>query len=51
MDQEKLINWAFNEAVILVKQYGEVVEEMNSFLLSGTATVGECVQLIEDQLQ
>lgn len=49
-DQEALLEWAYFEATALVKQYGELLEEVKDYLGTRTTTVGECVFLIEEEL-
>ena len=44
------LRWAYNEAVALCKQYGELLEDMRDFLQTGTSGVGECSLLIEQDL-
>lgn len=50
-DKKVFLQWAFYEATSLVKQYGDLLEDVNSYLATGTSTVGECVMLLEDELR
>ena len=50
-DKEALVLWAYNEAIALIRQYGELVEGVSSYISSGTTTVGECALLIEGELR
>jgi hypothetical protein len=50
-DRNALLQWAYYEAVQLVRQYGDLLEEVKSYLATGTSTVGECSLLIEDELR
>jgi hypothetical protein len=49
-DRDALLRWAYFEACAIVRQYGDLLEGVRSYLEAGTATVGECVFLIEDEL-
>lgn len=49
-DRKALIDWAYYEAVTLVKQYGDLLENIREYLVTGTASVGECAILIEQKL-
>jgi hypothetical protein len=46
-----IVDWAYSEAVLLVKRYGDLLDELQGYLLTNTASVGECVFLIEEELQ
>jgi hypothetical protein len=50
-DKKMLLQWAFYEASSLIRQYGDLLEDVNSYLATGTSTVGECVVLVEDELR
>ena len=50
-DKKVFLQWAFYEATSLVKQYGDLLEDVNSYLATGTSTVGECVVLLEEELR
>jgi hypothetical protein len=45
-----LLKWAYAEAVALVRQYGDLLEEVRGCVGNGGTSVGECVELIEDEL-
>eukprot|EP01031_Cornospumella_fuschlensis_P031596 gene31596-38184_t len=49
-DQSVYMQWAYFEATQLVRQYGDLIEKVGSYLRTGTTTVGECALLIEDEL-
>jgi hypothetical protein len=51
MYTQALLQWAYYEATSLVRQYGDLLEEVNSYLATGTSTVGECVVLVEEELR
>lgn len=48
--QDELLRWAYNEATLLIKQYGDVLEQLRGYVLVGGSSVGECVELIEQEL-
>lgn len=50
-DKKMLLQWAFYEASSLIRQYGDLLEDVNSYLATGTSTVGECVVLVEEELR
>ena len=50
-DQDAWLQWGYYEATALVRQYGDLLEEVKGFLGTGTTTVGECALLIEEQLR
>ena len=50
-DKKVLLQWAFYEATSLIRQYGDLLEDVNSYLATGTSTVGECVDLVEKELR
>ena len=50
-DKKVLLHWAFYEATSLIRQYGDLLEDVNGYLATGTATVGECVNLVEEELR
>lgn len=51
MDDEKerndLVQWAYLEADLLVRENRRVIDEISQSLTSGSATVGDCVAIIE----
>lgn len=49
-DREALLRWAFFEASSLIRQYADLLDDVRSFLQTGSTTVGECVFLVEDEL-
>lgn len=49
-DQSVYLQWAYFEATQLVRQYGDLIEKVGSYLNTGTSTVGECALLIEEEL-
>ena len=49
-DQAALLQWAYFEATAIVKQYGDLLEDVSSYLSSGTSTVGECAFMIEKEM-
>jgi len=49
-DRKAFVDWAYAEAVTLVRQYGGLLEEIREYLATGTASVGECAILIEQEL-
>lgn len=51
VDKQMLLQWAFYEASSLIRQYGDLLEDVNSYLATGTSTVGECVVLVEEELR
>lgn len=50
-DKDALVLWAYNEAVTLIRQYGELLENVTDYICTGTASVGECALLIESELR
>ena len=48
--REDLIDWAYYEAVLLIQRYGNLLEDIQSYMRTGTASVGECALLIEKTL-
>lgn len=50
-DKDALMLWAYNEAVTLIRQYGELLENVTDYICTGTASVGECALLIESELR
>lgn len=50
-DRDALLRWAYFEAAGLVRQYGDLLEELRAYLQTGTSSVGECVLLIEEELR
>ena len=50
LEKQQLLEWAYSEAVSLIKRYGDVIEEINDYFLTGSTTSGECVMLIESKL-
>mmetsp|Transcript_14909 Transcript_14909/g.24765 ORF Transcript_14909/g.24765 Transcript_14909/m.24765 type:complete len:105 (-) Transcript_14909:29-343(-) len=49
-DRQALLDWAYFEATTLVRQYGDLLEEVQLYMNTGTSTVGECVLMIEEEL-
>ncbi len=49
-DEIALIEWAYFEATTLIRQYGDLLEEVRLYMGVGTSTVGECVSMLEEQL-
>lgn len=49
-DQEALLQWAYYEAELLLKQYGDVLEGLNDYITVGTSNVAECVEFLESEL-
>lgn len=49
-DRIALLEWAYFEATTLVRQYGDLLEELEAYLRTGTSTVGECTILLESEL-
>ena len=45
-----LLEWAYFEATTLLRQYGDLLEEVRLYMDVGTSTVGECVAMLEEQL-
>lgn len=50
-DQKALLEWAYYEASAMLRQYGELFEDVHDYLKTGTSTVGQCTLLIEEKLQ
>jgi hypothetical protein len=50
-DREALIQWAYNEASLLIRQYGNLLDGVSDYVQSGTTTIGECAMLIEQELR
>ena len=50
-DKKALLQWAFYESTSLIKRYGDLLEEVNSYLATGTSTVGECVLMVEEEMR
>eukprot|EP01036_Dinobryon_divergens_P044287 gene44287-59082_t len=50
-DRDAFLRWAYYEATVLVQQNGDLLEAVRSYLNTGTTTVGECVLLVETELQ
>lgn len=50
-DREALVQWAYNEASLLIRRYGELLEALSDYVQSGTASIGECALLIEQELR
>ena len=48
--RQALLEWAFYEATQLARQYADVVEDVRSFIETGTTSVGECVLLVDSEL-
>jgi hypothetical protein len=48
--QNALLRWAYYEAVVLCKQYSDVLDDVRDFLRTGTSSTGECSLLIENEL-
>jgi len=49
-DQEAILQWAYYEAELLLKQYGDVLEGLNDYITVGTSNVAECVEFLESEL-
>ena len=49
-DQSALLQWAYFEASAIIKQYGDLLEDVSSYMGSGTSTVGECALMIESEM-
>lgn len=49
-DQSALLQWAFFESSAIIKQYGDLLEEVTAYMGSGTSTVGECALMIEGEM-
>lgn len=49
-DTTALLEWAYFEASSIVRQYGDLLEEVQGFMETGSSTVGESVLMIEDEL-
>jgi len=49
-DCDVLLQWAYYEAESLIKQYGDILEDVCDYLNTGSSSVGECVMLIESEL-
>jgi hypothetical protein len=49
-DVELLMRWAFKEARNLLKLYGDVQESLTKYMETRVASVGECVQRIEEDM-
>jgi hypothetical protein len=45
-----LLQWAYFEACSFVNQYADLIDNLRSYLRTGTSTVGECALLIEQDL-
>lgn len=49
--QEAILTWAYNEALLLLRQYGDLLELTRSYLLTGSSTPGETALMLEEELQ
>ena len=49
-DRQALLEWAYFEACTLIRQYGDLLEEVKLYMDVGTSTVGECVLMIENEI-
>ena len=49
-DKEALLQWAYFEAQSLVRQYADLLEDVQDYLGSGTSSVGECTALLEQEM-
>jgi hypothetical protein len=49
-DKESLLRWAYYEARLLVRQYGEVLETLRDYLATDASSVAECAYIIEDEI-
>jgi len=49
-EETALVEWAFFEATTLIRQYGDLLEDVRLYMDVGTSTVGECVSMLEEQL-
>jgi len=50
-DKEALVQWAYSEALGIIRRYGDLLEQLCDYIQSGTASVGECAILIERELR
>jgi hypothetical protein len=50
-DKEALVQWAYSEALGIIRRYGDLLEQVCDYIQSGTASVGECALLIERELR
>ena len=48
---EIYLQWAYFEAMTFVRQYADLIEQLQVYLQTQTSTVGECLLLVETQLQ
>ena len=49
-DQSALLQWAYFESSAIIKQYGDLLEDVTAYMGSGTSTVGECALMIEREM-
>ena len=49
-DQEALLSWAYFEATSILRQYGDLLEELRDYMNTGSSSVGECVFLMEEEM-
>jgi hypothetical protein len=49
-DRAALLQWAYFEAAAIVRQYGDLLEDVSDYMRTGTSTVGECAFMIEKQI-
>ena len=49
-DRQALLEWAYFEATTLLRQYGDLLEEVQLYMDTGASTVGECAEMIDEQL-
>lgn len=49
-NRKALLEWAYFEATSLIRQYGDLLEDVRSYMNTGVSTVGECVIMIEQEL-
>lgn len=49
-DRQALLEWAYFEACTLIRQYGDLLEEVKLYMDVGTSTVGECIFMIENEI-
>ena len=49
-DRAALLQWAYFEAVTLVRQHGDVLERVRVYLAAGTSSVGETALMIDDMM-
>jgi hypothetical protein len=45
-----LLRWSYYEAEILIKQYGEILDDLRGYINTGSSNVAECIHLIDEEL-